>query len=220
MHGPNGIAFGPDGFGYVGVGGRSDHGERLVEPRLGEQDDLEPFEASILRFSPDGQQVEVYARGFRNPYDIAWDSMGNLYATDNGKDPDPETGESPGDEVHLVIPGGEHGYPYFECSVCFGIPEDVNVIPPILETMPHGAITGVEVYQNKNVPGFYDDLFVVLWSAFEGAQKVVRFSPDTGQASDFATGFAQPIDITMSPDGDLYVADYATGIIFRIFLTE
>jgi glucose/arabinose dehydrogenase len=220
MHGPNGIAFDVEGFGFVGVGGRADHGEILVEPNQGEQDFLQSNEAAILRFSPDGQIVEVYARGFRNPYDIAWDSQGNLYATDNGRDPDPLTGESPPDEVHLVIPGGEHGYPYYECSTCFGIPEDVDVIPPILELVPHGAVTGITAYQNERWPEYHDDLFIVLWSAFEGAQKVIRMSPDSGESSDFATGFAQPIDVTEGPDGSLYVADYATGIILKITFPE
>lgn len=216
MHGPNGIAFGPDGYGYVGVGGRADHGERLVEPDVGSQDDLSPVEASILRFDPDEGSVEIYARGFRNPYDIAWASTGTLYATDNGRDPDPETGESPPDEVHMVAPGGEHGYPYYECSVCFGIPEGIDIIPAILELVPHAAVTGIEAFRAEAMPEYYDDLFIVLWSAFEGAQKVIRYSPDTDEASDFATGFAQPIDVTIREDGRLYVADYATGIIFEI----
>jgi glucose/arabinose dehydrogenase len=216
MHGPNGIAFDEEGFGYVGVGGRADHGEILVEPNQGEQDVLQSNEAAILRFSPDGRIVEAYARGFRNPYDIAWDSQGNLYATDNGRDPDPVTGESPPDEVHLVIPGGEHGYPYYECSDCFGIPEDVEVIPPILELVPHAAVTGITAYRDDRRSEYVDDLFIVLWSAFEGAQKVIRLSPDSGENSDFTTGFAQPIDVTEGPDGSLYVADYATGIIFKI----
>ncbi len=216
MHGPNGIAFGPDGFGYVGVGGRSDHGERLVEPGLGEQDELHPYEAAILRFSPDGEDVEVYAYGFRNPYDITWDSLGNLYATENGRDPDLETLESPPDEVHLVVPNGEHGYPYYECSACFGVPDGIDIIEPILDLIPHAAVTGITAYQSEMHPEYADDLFIVLWSAFEGAQKAIRFSPDTGESSDFATGFAQPIDITVTADGTLFVADYATGIIFKI----
>jgi glucose/arabinose dehydrogenase len=45
-------------------------------------------------------------------------------------------------------------------------------------------------------------------------------SPDSGESSDFATGFAQPIDVTEGPDGSLYVADYATGIILKITFPE
>jgi len=216
MHGPNGIAFGPDGYGYLGVGGRGDHGELLGVENQSVKDALHPYEASILRFSPDGGDIEVYARGFRNPYDIAWDAEGNLYATENGRDPDPETGESPPDEVHLVIQGGEHGYPYYECSVCLGIPEDINIVPPLIELIPHAAVTGITAYDYEGNPEYYNDLFIVLWSAFEGAQKVVRYSPDTGEISDFATGFALPIDVTVGPDGTLYAVDYATGIIFKI----
>ena len=68
MHGPNGIAFGPDGYGYVGIGGRADHGEILDGSN--QPDVMQPLEAIILRFSPDGSEMEPYAHGFRNPYDI------------------------------------------------------------------------------------------------------------------------------------------------------
>jgi glucose/arabinose dehydrogenase len=220
MHGPNGIAFGPSGFGYVGVGGRADHGEILSGSREGLQDELQPLEASIIRFTPDGSIVENYARGFRNAYDIAWDVNGNLYATDNGRDGDMEAGDNPPDELHRVVPGGEHGYPWYECPTCFSSPEGVEVIPPDHEFVPHAAAAGITVYLSDQWPDYYNDLFVVLWSAFEGAQKVVRFTIDDRNGelipSDFATGFAAPIDLTVGPDGHLYVADFATGIIFRI----
>lgn len=216
MHGPNGIAFGPDGFGYVGVGGRSDHGEILVGPNEGKQSEQHPLEASILRFSPDGDVVEAYARGFRNPYDIAWDAEGRLFATDNGRDGDVEAGDNPPDEFHLVTPGGEHGYPWYDCPVCFAAPAEIEVIPPLYELIPHGAAAGITTYQGEEFPGYYNNIFLVLWSAFEGAQKVMRFGPGGQGNSDFATGFAAPIDIVEGPDGSLYVADFATGIIFRI----
>lgn len=216
MHGPNGIAFGPDGYGYFGVGGRADHGEILLEENQGEQDERQPLEASLLRFAPDGSLLETYARGFRNPYDIAWDALGQLYATDNGRDGNRDAGDNPPDELHLVTPGGEHGYPYFDCPVCFGAPDGVEVISPLFELPPHSAATGLTAYLHDQFPGYYNDLFVVLWSAFEGAQRVLRVGADRHEISAFATGFAQPIDVTAGPDGSLYVADYATGIIFRI----
>ena len=216
MHGPNGIAFGPDGFGYIGIGGRADHGEILIPPNEGRQDELHPWEASIMRFSPDGEEVEVYARGFRNPYDLAWDVEGRLYATDNGRDESPGEESVPPDELHEVIPGAEHGYPYYACPGCFGIPEGIEVIAPLQELVPHGAVTGISAYIHDAFPGYYNDLFLVLWSAFPGAQKVQRVGQDRTEISDFATGFAAPIDIVVGQDGSLYVADFATGIIFRI----
>jgi glucose/arabinose dehydrogenase len=44
----------------------------------------------------------------------------------------------------------------------------------------------------------------------------MRFEPGGTNASTFATGFAAPIDLTVGPDGAMYVADWATGIIFKI----
>lgn len=210
MHSANGIAFGPDGYGYVAVGGRADHGEILAGPNAGEQDERHPYEASILRFSPDGTQVETYARGFRNSYDIAWDADGHLFATDNMPD------FGPPEEFNRVEPGGEHGYPWFDCDVCFAAPDDVEIIPPIATFVPHSAPTGVTAYLDDEFPGYTNSLFVTLWSAFPEAQKVVWFGPGGEGRADFATGFAAPIDLTVGPDGALYVADWATGLIFRI----
>lgn len=211
LHAANGIAFGPDGYGYVGVGGRADHGEILLEgPDKGKQDTLHPLEAAVVRFSPDGSEVSAYARGLRNPYDLAWDGNGRLYATDNAPD------FGPPDELNLVEPGKEYGYPWFDCGVCFSPPPDVEITPPIHEFIPHSAPTGVTTYLAAQFPGFYNGVFVLLWSAFPKAQKVVYFDEGGINATDFALGFALPVDIVVGPEGSLYVADHATGIIFRI----
>jgi glucose/arabinose dehydrogenase len=210
MHGPNGIAFGPDGYGYVGIGGRADHGEIL--DGYNTPDEMQPLEAIILRFSPDGSEMEPYAWGFRNPYDIAWDADGNLWATENGRD-----GEVP-DYLFKVVPGGQHGYPYFECDGCRGIPDDIELVPPVYEFTPHSVDAGITNYLYNDFPGYYNSLFTVLWTAMDFAERVVRITPD-GEISTFATGFAAPLDITTGPDGALYVADYATGIITKISYT-
>jgi glucose/arabinose dehydrogenase len=211
LHAANGITFGPDGFGYVSVGARADHGEILPgNPNAGEQDEMHPWEASILRFSPDGSVIEPYARGLRNSYDMVWDGMGQLFATDNAPD------FGPPDELHAVMAGGEHGYPWYDCGQCFSPPEGTEVIPALYEFLPHSAVTGITAYLDDDFPGYYNNLFVVLWSAFADAQRVMRFEPGGTNASTFATGFAAPIDLTVGPDGAMYVADWATGIIFKI----
>ena len=92
----------------------------------------------------------------------------------------------------------------------------VEVIPALFELPVHSAAAGITAYRDDRFPGYYNDLFLALWSAFEGAQNVIRVGAERSEMSVFATGFAQPIDVTAGPDGDLYVTDYATGIIFRI----
>ena len=213
MHSANGVAFGPDGYGYMAVGGRADHGEILTEANYGKQDELHPYEASILRFSPDGTKIETYARGFRNSFGIAWDADGRLFATDNMPD------FGPPEEFNLVVPGGEHGYPWFECDTCFPPPAGVEIVPPLHTFIPHSAPTGVTTYLDDEFPGYYNSIFVTLWSAFPEAQRIVWFSPGGEEMATFATGFAAPINLTVGPDGALYVADWATGIIFRIAYT-
>lgn len=211
-HSAQGIAFGPDGYGYVGIGGRADHGEILDGPNAGQQDQMHPYEASILRFNPDNGAVEVFARGFRNPYDIAWDPAGLLWVTDNTPDYDPP------EEVHRVTPGGQHGYPYYDCDVCFSPPAGVTVQPPTYTFAPSTSPTGIAVYTGNQFPAnYYNNKFVTLWSAFVGAQKVMRLG--SGAPTNFATGFAAPIDVVEGPDGSLYVADWATGIVFKIRYT-
>lgn len=213
-HAANGIDFGPDGYAYVGVGARADHGEIIGGPNDGQQDERDGLEASILRFNPaDGSELAPYARGFRNPYDIAFDSQGRLFATENQPDFDPP------EEFNLVVPGAEHGYPWYDCDGCFPAPADVDIVPPIFEFVPSASPTGITIYQAQQFPGYFDSIFVALWSAFPGAQKIVHFGPGGTGGTDWATGFAEPVDLTVGPDGSLYVADWATGIIFRISYT-
>jgi glucose/arabinose dehydrogenase len=209
-HQPNSIAFGPDGKVYLSIGARSDHGE---DPNNREAiGEVGPLEAGILRFNPDGTGLERFAAGLRNPYDLAFDANGRLFATDNGAD------HGSPERLHHILQGGHYGYPYYAgCDKCPAAPPDLAITPPIATFIPHGAITGITAYTASAFPSnYYDDLFVMLWSAFPGAQKVVRVSTFPTAVSDFALGFASPIDVTQSPEGALLVADWATGHIFKI----
>jgi len=202
-HQANGIAFGSDGHGYVSVGARSDHGENPIHP----------LEASILRFDPEGGQIEVWARGIRNTFDIAWDANGRLFGADNSPD------HGPPEEFNRIEPGGHHGFPYYDCQTCTPAPQELEIVEPLHELLAHSAPTGIIAYLDEQFPGYYNNIFLALWSAFPGAQKIVRFGPNGQGMTDFATGFAAPVDLTVGPAGSLYVADWATGIIFEIRYT-
>ena len=211
FHSANGIAFGSDGMGYVGIGARADHGEKL--DGSGQQDELHPMEASIIRFNPDTGDWSSFARGTRNPYDIAWDANGQLWATDNMPDFDPP------EVLHRIQPGAEHGYPWYDCDVCFSPPAGVTINQPRITFVPSSSPTGITAYLSDQFPGYYNSLFLTLWSAFPGAQKVMLVGAGGTAPTNFATGFGAPIDVTVGPDGSLYVADWATGIIFKISYT-
>ncbi len=211
MHGPHGIAFDTAGNGYVGVGATTDRGELITDGNV--QDGLLPNEAVILRFNPDTGAYEKYADGLRNPYGVAIDANNTLFATDNGPD------YGPPDEFHRIVPGANHGFPYYDCEDCFSPPEGVTPLPATYNFPAHSSPTGLTVYTGSQFPNAYNNIFVTLWSAFPGAQKIVRFGPGGVGASNFATGFAAPIDIATDPAGNMYVADWATGIIYKISYT-
>ena len=200
-HQANGIAFGPDGYGYVAVGARSDHGENPIHP----------LEASVLRFDPYGGDIAPYATGLRNTFDIAWDAEGRLFGADNSPD------HGPPEEFNRIVPGAHHGFPYYDCQECTPAPAGAEIVEPLHDLLAHSAPTGVTAYLHDHFPGYYNNLFLALWSAFPGAQKIVRFAPGGLEMTDFATGFAAPVDVAVGPDGALYVADWATGIVFRIY---
>jgi glucose/arabinose dehydrogenase len=210
-HQPNSIAFGPDGKVYLSIGALGDHGETAIQPDGSAK--LTPYEAGILRFNLDGSELERYAVGFRNPYDLTFDANGELFATDNGPD------YGPLERLHRVEQDGNYGYPYYpDCEFCPQPPAGLMITPPIAEFISHGAATGILAYTASQYPAnYYNNLFVTLWSAFPGAQKIVRIStsPDI-IAHDFMLGLAAPIDVAQSPEGSIVVGDWATGHIFAI----
>src|ERR687887_719971 len=105
IHDGGRIAFGPDGKLYAGVGdaGTSSNA-KTRSSRNGK----------ILRIDPDGSIPSdnpfpgspVWTFGHRNVQGLAWDSAGRLWAT--------EFGQSRFDEVNLIRPGRDYGWPVVE----------------------------------------------------------------------------------------------------------
>jgi glucose/arabinose dehydrogenase len=107
-----------------------------------------------LAVNPPEVRTELYATGFRNPWRIAFDPVsGDLYAAD--------VGEADQEEIDLVVPGGDYGWPYFEGSLASGYPapSEFNPRPP-LHAYPHGwsggtngdCVIGGVVYRGHAMP--------------------------------------------------------------------
>ena len=105
IHNGGRIAFGPDGMLYAGVGD-------AANPEVAQ--DPEALNGKILRIEPDGdipkdnpfEGSPVYSYGHRNVQGLAWDSDDRLWAT--------EFGQSAFDEVNLIEPGQNYGWPLTE----------------------------------------------------------------------------------------------------------
>ena len=98
-HDLHGLCFGPDGKLYFSVGDRGAHvpladGKAVDNPETG----------AIYRCNADGSGLEIFADGLRNPQELAFDNLGNLWTGDNNSD-----GGDPARWVYAVE-GGDSGW--------------------------------------------------------------------------------------------------------------
>jgi quinoprotein glucose dehydrogenase len=165
-HNGGNLAFGADGFLYIGLG---DGG--LANDPHGNGQNLGTWLGSILRIDVDrkqrgknyavprdnpfvrrrGAQPEIWAYGLRNVWGMSFDpETGTLWAGDVGQDI--------WEEIDLIVRGGNYGWNLREGKHPFGPsgsgPRD-DLIEPIWEYHHETAgksITGGHVYRGKRVP--------------------------------------------------------------------
>jgi glucose/arabinose dehydrogenase len=183
------IKFGPDGALYITAGDAGVR-ERSQNPaELG---------GKILRVNPDGTVPTdnpfagspVYSYGHRNPQGIAWDRDGNLWAA--------EFGQNTWDELNLIEPGVNYGWPVVE-----GIGTDPAMRNPVhqwstAEASPSGLLWT------------RDTLFLAalrgerLWSIIP--------TPDAVTTAAFFTGqFGRLRDVIEGPNDTLWILTNNTG---------
>ncbi len=130
------IAFGPDGMLYVTTG-------EIFERDLAQ--DRASLGGKILRLTPEGAVPDdnpwpgspVYSLGHRNPQGLAWHPRtGALYASEHG--PSGEVGFGAHDEVNLIRPGRNYGWPRAIGAVGKAGFEDPIAVWPEYTTPPSG----------------------------------------------------------------------------------
>lgn len=224
------VKVGPDRRLYVAVGSSCN---------VCEEED--PRRAAIVRYELDGSGEELFATGLRNSVDFAWQpGTGDLYATNNGRD---LLGDDfPPEALNRIVEGGFYGWPYANPPALpdpdFGDvrPDKVAAtIPPVHDLPPHSAPLGITFYDGSAFPQRYEGAaFVALhgsWNRREkqGYEVVVLFFDADGaiRREKFFRGFeldedvvGRPVGVTVGPEGELFVSDDFTGVIYRVTYGE
>jgi aldose sugar dehydrogenase len=220
------IAFGKDGKLYVtsvAVGGNS-------------AQELNSLGGKVLRLNDDGSvpqdnpfvgnkaaRPEVYTLGHRSSLGLALNpSTGEMWLNENGP--------NGGDEINVLKPGRNYGWPIVSYGRQYTGPWQSDRAghegfePPLAYWMPSIAVSGMTFYTGDRLPKWKGDVFVggLRTGEIPGTGHVERVmfneKMEEMRRESLLVDLRQRIrDIRQGPDGFLYVlTDMAEGAVLRI----
>lgn len=219
------IAFGPDGYLWIGMGdggGANDRFQQAQDPNtlLGAmlRIDADSPEEGAYGIPPDnphadgvGGAPEVWATGLRNPWRFSIDGQ-DLWIAD--------VGQGDIEEVNLVAvadQGANLGWPIMEGSACFGSATcgQAPFVAPISEYSHDDgcSITGGHVYRGAAIPRLDGQFF---FSDF--CSGFLRSVTSDGTVSDWTGQVGETSRVSgfgIGADGELYVVSLG-GSVYRL----
>jgi quinoprotein glucose dehydrogenase len=239
-HDMHGLVQGPDGRIWWSIGDRG-YSVRTREGALLE----DPGSGAVFRCEPDGSDLEVFHRGLRNPQELAFNDLGDLFTVDNNSDG--------GDKARVVFvaDGGESGW-----EMPFQTLEDPNkrgpweqehlwhvfnagdlvqaawITPPVAH-LTDGP-SGLAAYPGTGFPKSFDGTFLICdFLGGDAYSQIWRFGVKPEGAGyqlvdpEIFVKEILPTDVEFAPDGRLYASDWwngwqsdGKGRIYRIWHPE
>ncbi|MES2795766.1 MAG: PVC-type heme-binding CxxCH protein, partial [Bacteroidota bacterium] len=227
-HGAHAMVFGPEGKLYFNFGNEGkqlkDKDGNFAKNIDGREINEKNFKQGLLfRCDLDGSNVEVLGQNFRNSFEVAVDSYGTLWQTDNDDDGNKAT------RVLYVMQNGNYGYTSELTGAGWraqrtnmedSIPlkhwylNDPGVVPNLLQTGA-GSPSGLIVYEGNLLPEKFQNQMIHC----EAGNNVVRSYPVTKNGAGYKASinnilkgtndqWFRPIDVCVAPDGSLIVADW------------
>jgi putative membrane-bound dehydrogenase-like protein len=215
-HDMHGLTWGPDGRLYWSIGDKgtnvlSKEGKRWAAPH----------EGAVLRCFPDGSGFEIFARGLRNPQEIAFDAYGNLFSVDNDADMKGERerfvyiteGSDSGWRCHYQYRGSDY-QPWMAESISLpnGIYQPAYITPPLASYSdgPSGFAWNPGTALNER---YKDHFFVTEFPAGRVRAFQVEANGAAFKMKNDHVVLSGPMNIgcDFGPDGALYFADWSGG---------
>ena len=231
-HGAHAFVFGPDGRLYFNYGNEGHHllgkdGDTIVDIH-GEKitNAGHPYREGVaFRSELDGSRIEVLGNNFRNPYELAIDSYGGLWQSDNDDD------GNRGVRINYLMEYGNYGYKdqvtgasWQERRVGWSdsIPlrhwhlNDPGVVPNLLQT-GSGSPTGMIVYEGDLLPDLYKDQLIHAEPGHNVVRSYIVDNDGAGYRAHIENlvtskdDWFRPDDVTVAPDGSLFISDWYDG---------
>lgn len=227
-HGMHSFTFGPDGklyfnFGNAGLTLKDKNGKVVLDQDGDEIGPNKYREGMVFRCNPDGSNVECLGHNFRNNYELAVDSYGAIWQSDNDDD------GNRGVRINYVMDYGNYGYKdemtgagwqVKRTNLEDSIPlrhwhlNDPGVVPNLLQTGA-GSPTGMVVYEGSLLPLQFQNQMIHS----DPGPNIVRSYPVKKKGAGYSAEIVnilkgendqwfRPADVCIAPDGSLIVADW------------
>jgi len=229
-HGIHAFHFGPDGKLYFNFGNSGKRildksGKPITDLAGNVVDDSKSHyqEGMVFRCNMDGSEFETLGWNFRNNWEVATDSFGTLWQSDNDDD------GNKGVRINFVMEFGNYGYKDELTRAGWQQPRtnmeteiplrhwhlnDPGVVPNLLQTGA-GSPTGICVYEGDLLPEVFRNQVIHC----DAGPNVVRAYPVKKSGAGYTAetvnilqgardNWFRPSDVCVAPDGSLIVADW------------
>ncbi|MEM9826073.1 MAG: PVC-type heme-binding CxxCH protein [Planctomycetota bacterium] len=229
-HGIHSFMPGPDGklyfnFGNEGKQIRHADGSPITDLAGNVVDDSrQPYQQGmVFRCDLDGSNFETLGWNFRNNWEVAVDSFGTMWQSDNDDD------GNRGTRINFVMEFGNYGYRDEQSgdqwrSERIGMAEEIprrhwhlndpGVVPNLLQTGA-GSPTGMMIYEGKLLPEVFRNQMIHT----DPGPNVVRAYPVQAVGAGYGARtvnliqgvqdpWFRPVDAVAAPDGSVIVADW------------
>lgn len=224
LHYGSRIVIDKEGNLFVGTGERSDKKSRPQAQQLNSA------LGKVVRITKNGEPVagnpfignsnakpEIYSFGHRNVQGLALHpATGELW--------DGEFGPRGGDEINLVKPGKNYGWPTITYGIEYsgekvgdGITQKEGLEQPVYYWDPVLSPSGMTFYSGNQIPEWNNNLFIGGLSSMHICRLVIENNKVVGEERLLAKEQQRFRDITQGKDGALYaICDGQHGRLYRI----